>query len=107
MKNNMVNGKMREQIMRDQIVKEVATYYVSTQSTIRKTAELFNRSKTWVHRILKIEVSKSCPELEDEVNNVIQINKQARYQRGGLAIKKKYEKLGGVKNVNTKERKIH
>ena len=94
------NNIMREE-MRKALVREVATHYVETQSTIRSTAKIFGKSKSWVHRILKIEISQKCPELKEDVMKAIQFNKDARAKRGGqgmamaMARRRKQKELGG------------
>jgi len=81
--------------MRRALIKEVATYYVQTQSTLRKTAQVFGMSKSWVHRIFQKEIKEKCPELLTPVNEVIELNKRERHMRGGrgmaMAMKKRKE----------------
>lgn len=94
----MKNNNIIKEEMRKALVREVATYYVETQATIRKTATLFGMSKSWVHRVLKIEIPQKCPDLIEDVNTAINVNKQLRYSRGGkaiAAIKKNKKKNGG------------
>ena len=78
--------------MRRALIKEVATYYVQTQSTFRKTAQVFGRSKTWAQKILQEEIKEKCPELLDDVKRVIELNKKERYTRGGQALAKAMRK---------------
>ena len=97
----MKNKNIMKEEMRKLLVKEVATYYITSQSTLRKTASVFGRSKSWVHGILQIEVEKRCPELQEDVLRVIERNKQERHIRGG------YAKKGTRRNVEIKKVKTN
>lgn len=95
--------------MRRALIKEVATYYVQTQSTFRKTAQVFGMSKSWAQRILQEEIKEKCPELISPVKEVIELNKRERYKRGGHAMamamkrRKEISKRGDV-NMSKKEK---
>ena len=93
----MNNKNIIKEEMRRQLVREIATYYVESGDTIRNTAAIFGKSKSWVHRILRLEVREKCPDLLSNVDKAIDVNKEARAQRGGLALKDKRinKKLGG------------
>lgn len=93
----MNNKNIIKEEMRKQLVREVATYYVESGDTIRKTATIFGKSKSWVHRILRLEVREKCPDLLSNVDKAIDVNKEARALRGGLASKNKRtnKELGG------------
>ena len=84
----MKNKNIIKEEMRRQLVREVATYYVESGDTIRKTATIFGKSKSWVHRILRLEVREKCPDLLSNVDEAINVNKEARALRGGLANKR-------------------
>lgn len=84
----MKNKNIIKEEMRRQLVREVATYYVESGDTIRKTATIFGKSKSWVHRILRLEVGEKCPDLLSDVDEAININKEARSLRGGIANKR-------------------
>ena len=80
--------------MKDYIEKravELAQYIVENNATVRKTAKIFNISKSTVHeRLYKIN-----PALYKEAQAVLEQNKAERHIRGGMATKEKYllEKL--------------
>lgn len=71
----------------------VSNYIIKTKDTIRKTAKLFNVSKSTIHkditdRLYDIDYNKYI-EVENILNNHIKL----RHIRGGLSTKLKYEKL--------------
>lgn len=84
----MTNKNIIKEEIRRQLVREVATYYVESGDTIRKTAAIFGMSKSWVHRILRLEVGEKCPDLLSNVNKAINVNKKAGSLRGGLTNKR-------------------
>lgn len=84
----MTNKNIIKEEIRRQLVREVATYYVESGNTMRKTATIFGKSKSWVHGILRLEVKEKCPDLLSNVDKAINVNKKARALRGGLANKR-------------------
>lgn len=89
--------KQKEDLRRE-LVRDVALYYTETQATVRKTAQVFGKSKTWIHNVLKKDVAKMFPEFADDVNSLIETNKNERHMRGGLAAaisNQKRKKNGG------------
>ena len=68
----------------------VARYIIDTHDTVRGAAKVFGISKSTVHKdITKVLVHKNHT-LYAEVSKVLQINKQERHIRGGLATRDKY-----------------
>ncbi len=68
----------------------VARYIIDTGDTVRGAAKVFGISKSTIHKdITKVLQHKNRP-LYDEVNKVLQTNKQERHIRGGLATRDKY-----------------
>ncbi len=65
-------------------------YIVETKSTVRKTAEVFNISKSTVHIDVTKRLRQISPSLAEAVNEVLQENKAQRHLRGGAATKEKY-----------------
>ena len=59
---------------------EIADYIIETKATVRQTAKKFGISKSTVH--------KDC------TDRLLQINKQERHIRGGMATREKYLHLG-------------
>ncbi len=70
---------------------EVAKYIVEEKATLRKAASKFGISKSTVHKDMTDRLQTINNPLYKEVKDVIQYNKDARYLRGGLALKKKRE----------------
>ena len=72
---------------------QVAEYLVSNNSTIRKTAEIFNIAKSTVHNDLSKRLKKLDFNLYLKVRQILNTNFQEKYIRGGIATKIKYLKL--------------
>lgn len=76
----------------DEKVKNVAKYYIKEKSTVRKTAQNFNMSKSNVHIYLTIRLKDLDIKLYKKVKKLLNKNKEERHIRGGMATKKKYTK---------------
>ena len=74
----------------EQRTQELAVYMIENRSTIRDAAKHFGLSKSTVHKDLTCRLKKQNRILYDDVQQVLQINKQERHLRGGAATKKKY-----------------
>lgn len=70
---------------------ELAEYIIENNSTVRATAKIFGISKSTVHKDLTERLRKVNPELWRQVRKVLDLNKQERHIRGGLATKEKYK----------------
>ena len=70
---------------------EVANYIIENKSTVRAAAKHFNISKSTIHKDLTERLRKVNPELWRQVRKVLDLNKQERHIRGGLATKEKYK----------------
>ena len=68
-------------------------YIVEHKATVRAAAKIFGISKSTVHKDVSERLRKEDPELYDKVKDILEINKQERHIRGGLATKLKYEKI--------------
>lgn len=69
---------------------EIATYIIETNATVRQTARKFGISKSTVHKDCTDRMVQIDPLLAMQVREVLNINKQERHIRGGLATKEKY-----------------
>lgn len=69
---------------------QTAEYMIKTNSTVRQTAKAFGVSKSTVHKDVTSRLLMIDPELATEVRKVLDVNKQERHIRGGLATKEKY-----------------
>lgn len=81
--------------MRDYIRKrvlEVTTYILDTNATVRQAAEVFNVSKSTVHKDVTDRLPRINEELAKRVKKVLDNNKAERHIRGGEATRKKYRR---------------
>ena len=69
---------------------EVACYIIETRATVRQAAKKFGISKSTVHKDCAERLRMINPSLAMEVRKVLDVNKQERHIRGGLATKEKY-----------------
>ena len=69
---------------------ELANYIIETKSTVRQTAGKFGISKSTVHKDCTERLKDINPSLASAVRSVLDINKQERHIRGGLATREKY-----------------
>ena len=70
---------------------ELAVYMIETGATVRDTAKKFGISKSTVHKELQNRLPRCNQALYLQVRVVLDINKQERHIRGGLATKRKYK----------------
>ncbi len=86
--------------MRDYIwrrVLEVSQYIAKTGSTVRDTANVFDVSKSTVHKDVSERLPQIDSRLADRVRGVLEHNKAERHIRGGEATRRKYaERHAGV-----------
>ena len=79
--------------MRDYIEEravEIAKYIIETRATVRQTAKKFGLSKSTVHKDVTERLSRLNPALAGQARIVLDVNKQERHIRGGMATKEKY-----------------
>ena len=69
---------------------EIAGYIVETKATVRQAAKKFGISKSTVHKDCVERLKVINPILAMEVRKVLDVNKQERHIRGGLATREKY-----------------
>ncbi|MDO5403023.1 MAG: sporulation transcriptional regulator SpoIIID [Eubacteriales bacterium] len=69
---------------------QTAEYMIETNSTVRQTAKKFGVSKSTVHKDVTSRILVINPELAANVRRVLDVNKQERHIRGGMATKEKY-----------------
>ena len=60
------------------------------KSTVRDTSRQFGVSKSTVHKDVTVRLRQVSPELYKEDRCLLDINKQERHIRGGLATQRKY-----------------
>ena len=69
---------------------EIANYIIETRATVRQAARKFGISKSTVHKDCTDRLKQLNPGLASEVRQVLDVNKQERHIRGGLATREKY-----------------
>ena len=88
--------------MKDYIEKravELAQYIVENNATVRKTAKIFNISKSTVHKDVSERLKNIDMDLYERARAVSERNLNERHSRGGIATKQKY-----LKNEKTEEK---
>lgn len=68
-------------------------YIIENKATVRAAAQKFGISKSTVHKDVSERLPIVSPSLYPQVKEILEINKQERHIRGGLATKMKYEKI--------------
>lgn len=68
----------------------IANYIIEEKTTVRQAAKKFGVSKSTIHKDCTDRLIQINPALAKEVRNVLEVNKQERHIRGGLATKEKY-----------------
>ena len=71
--------------------RELAVYMIETGATVRAAARHFGISKSTVHKDLQQRLPQYNRSLYEQVRQVLDINKQQRHIRGGIATRKKYK----------------
>lgn len=69
---------------------DIARFIIENNATVRQTARKFGISKSTVHKDCTERLIQVNPRLAKEVRKVLDINKQERHIRGGMATKEKY-----------------
>ncbi|SEL21695.1 putative DeoR family transcriptional regulator, stage III sporulation protein D [Ruminococcus sp. YRD2003] len=68
-------------------------YILEKKATVRAAARQFGISKSTVHKDVSERLKREDPELYSQVKDVLEINKQERHIRGGLATREKYREI--------------
>ncbi len=74
----------------------LAVYMIETGATVRTAAQHFGISKSTVHKDLSQRLPMYNRNLYEQVRKVLDMNKQERHIRGGLATQRKYKGKRGV-----------
>ena len=69
---------------------EIGNYIIDAKATVRQTAKRFGISKSTVHKDVTERLQRINPSLAQEARKVLDVNKQERHIRGGLATREKY-----------------
>ena len=70
---------------------DLAVFIIENKATVRTAAKQFGISKSTVHKDLQQRLPQCNRRLYEQVRKVLDINKQQRHIRGGLATRKKYK----------------
>ena len=70
----------------------LARYMLQHKTTVRDTSKVFGISKSTVHKDVTVKLKQISPGLYHEIRQLLDLNKQERHIRGGLATKRKYER---------------
>ena len=68
----------------------LAVYMIETGATVRAAAGHFGISKSTVHKDLTQRLEQYSKPLYAQVRSILDLNKQERHIRGGMATRKKY-----------------
>ncbi|MFQ9872096.1 MAG: sporulation transcriptional regulator SpoIIID [Oscillospiraceae bacterium] len=71
----------------------LGAYIAEKNATVRQAAKEFQISKSTVHKDVTERLRKLNPELYHHVKEILELNKQERHIRGGLATREKYAAL--------------
>jgi putative DeoR family transcriptional regulator (stage III sporulation protein D) len=74
-------------------VLDICSYILKTRATVRQAAQVFEVSKSTVHKDLTERLPSLNKDMADEVKKVLDFNKSERHLRGGEATKRKYKDL--------------
>ncbi len=69
---------------------EIANYIIEHEATVRQAAKQFSVSKSTIHMDIAHRLKEINPGLATEARKILDLNKQERHIRGGLATKAKY-----------------
>ena len=70
---------------------DLAVYMIETGATVRAAARHFGISKSTVHKDLTERLKHVNYGLYQQVRVILELNKQERHIRGGMATRKKYK----------------
>ena len=70
---------------------ELAVYIIETGATVRAAAQKFGISKSTVHKDISQRLKQYNYALYLQVREILDVNKQERHIRGGLATRRKYK----------------
>lgn len=83
-RGNALKGYIEERAV------EIAKYIIDHNATVRQTAKEFGISKSTVHKDVTERLIQVNPALAKQARQVLDVNKQERHIRGGMATREKY-----------------
>ncbi len=72
---------------------DIANYIIENNATVRQSVKQFGISKSTVHKDVTERLMQINPSLAKEARKVLDVNKQERHIRGGMATKEKYQHM--------------
>lgn len=72
-------------------VLEICAYILETKATVRQAAEVFQVSKSTVHKDMTERLPSLNKDLAAQIKAVLELNKAERHLRGGEATRRKYK----------------
>ena len=69
---------------------DIANYIIDNNATVRQAAREFKVSKSTVHKDCTERLVQINPSLSKRVRQILDVNKQERHIRGGMATREKY-----------------
>lgn len=76
-------------------------FIIENKATVRCAAKKFGISKSTVHKDVSERLPKINPALSAQVKEILEINKQERHIRGGMATKMKYRHIAETAGKNS------
>lgn len=76
----------------DERAVELGKYITESKATVRAAAKKFGISKSTVHSDITTKLKRIDPALYGEVRKVLDVNKEERHIRGGIATREKYKR---------------
>lgn len=70
---------------------QLAVYIIETGATVRTAAKHFDISKSTVHKDLQQRLPQCNKLLYEQARQILELNKQQRHIRGGMATRQKYK----------------
>lgn len=87
----MGGSKMQDYIQKR--VLDICAYILETKATVRKAAQVFQVSKSTVHKDMTERLPSLNKHLAQEVKTILDENKAERHLRGGEATRRKYKEI--------------
>lgn len=75
-------------------VLDICTYILETQATVRQAAQVFEVSKSTVHKDMTERLPSLNKGLSQQIRKILDMNKAERHLRGGEATRRKYKETG-------------
>jgi len=74
-------------------VLDICAYILDTQATVRQAAQVFEVSKSTVHKDMTERLPSLNKKMSAEIKKILELNKAERHLRGGEATRRKYRDM--------------